>query len=124
MKLPLKVLMFIWKLLHNCFPTFDKLKERGIPVAGTCLMCNDLEETTVHLFLECICARAIWHGSNPGLRTSDMECTSIEQWLSQCIVSSSDLEQDRMCFLQTIFTTLWSIWNHRNMVLYQGIYIS
>ena len=40
MKLPLKVLMFIWKLLHNCLPTFDKLKERGIPVAGTCVMCN------------------------------------------------------------------------------------
>ena len=121
MKLPLKVLMFIWKLLHNCLPTFDKLKERGIPVAGTCMMCNDIEESAVHLFLDCNCARAIWHGSNLGLRTSDMDYTSVEQWLSQCIVSSSNLEQDRLWFLQTIFTTLWSIWNHRNMVLHQGI---
>ena len=73
--------MFIWKLLHNCLPAFDKLKERGIPVARTCVMCNDLEESTVHLFLECNYARAIWHGSNPGLRTSDMEYISVDQWL-------------------------------------------
>ena len=113
--------MFIWKLLHNCLPTFDKLKERGIPVAGTCVMCNDIEESVVHLFLDCNCARAIWHGSNLGLRTSNMDYTSVEQWLSQRIVSSSNLEQDRLWFLQTIFTTLRSIWNHRNMVLHQGI---
>ena len=57
-------------------------------------------------FLECNCARAI---------------ASVDQWLSQCIVSSTNLKQGRMCFLQTIFTILWSIWNHRNMVLHQGL---
>lgn len=57
-KLPMRILMFIWKLLHYCLPTFDNLRKRGIRVAGTCLMCNDLEETAVHLFLRCNCARA------------------------------------------------------------------
>ena len=120
-KLPLKVLMFLWKFLHNCLPTFDNLRKRGIQVAGRCLMCDEMEESAVHLFLNCTCARAIWHGSNLGLRTSELEYTSAEQWLSQCIISSKDLEQSRMIYLQTIFTTLWSIWNHRNMVLHHGL---
>lgn len=113
--------MFILKLLHNCLPTFDNLRKRGIRVAGTCLMCNDLEETDVHLFLSCNSARAIWHGTNLGFRTYALDFTSIDQWLSHCILSSKDLEQNRMGFLQAIFTTLWSDWNHRNMVLHQGL---
>ena len=71
-KLPLKVLMFLWKFLHNCLPTFDNLRKRGIQVAGRCLMCDEMEESAVHLFLNCTCARAIWHGSNLGLRTSEL----------------------------------------------------
>ena len=85
------------------------------------MYCVNLEQSASHLFLECNCARAIWHSSNLGLRTSNMDYTSVDRWLSQCIVSSTDLKQGRMCFLQTIFTTLWSIWNHRNMVLHQGL---
>ena len=83
-------------------------------------MCDEEEETTIHLFLNCPCARAIWHGSILGLRTFELQCNSVEQWLSQCIISSRALKHNRMNYLQALFTTLWSIWNHRNMVLHQG----
>lgn len=111
-KLPMKVVMFIWKFLHNCLPTFENLRKRGIQVVGKCLMCDEMEESAAHFFLNCPCARAIWHGSNLGLRTSELEYNSAEQWLSQCIISSKDLEQSRLTYLQTLFTLLWSIWNY------------
>ena len=82
-------------------------------------MCDEEEETTIHLFLNYPYARAIWHGSILGLRTSELQCNSVEQWLSQCIISSRALEHNRMNYLLALFTTLWSIWNHR-MVLHQG----
>ena len=82
-------------------------------------MCDEEEETTIHLFLNYPYARVIWHGSILGLRTSELQCNSVEQWLSQCIISSRALEHNRMNYLLALFTTLWSIWNHR-MVLHQG----
>ena len=101
---------------HNSLPTFENLSKRGIQVTNRCLMCDEEEETTIHQFLNCPCARSIRHGSILGLRTSELQCNSIEQWLSQCIISSRALEYNRMNYLLALFTTLWSIWNHRNMV--------
>ena len=69
-KLPMKVLNFIWKLLHDSLPVFQKLRCRGIAASNVCLMCNEEEETVNHLFLQCPFARAIWHGSSLGIRTS------------------------------------------------------
>ena len=46
-KLPLKILLFIWKLLHNSLPTFENLSRRGIHVTNRCLMCDEEEETTM-----------------------------------------------------------------------------
>ena len=105
---------------HNSLPTFENLSKRGIQVTNRCLMCDEEEETTIHQFLNCPCARSIRHGSILGLRTSELQCNSVEQWLSQCIISSKALKHNRMNYLQVLFITLWSIWNHRNMVLNQG----
>ena len=52
-KLPLKILTFIWKILHDNLPTFSILNNKGILANNKCLMCNEKEETINHLFLQC-----------------------------------------------------------------------
>lgn len=69
--------------------------------------------------MHCPVARAIWHGSNLEIRTSELHHSSVKQWVEACILQNEPGEDNRMCFLQSIFTILWSIWNHRNMVLHQ-----
>jgi len=68
-------------------------------------MCDEEKETTIHQFLNCPYARAIQHGSILGLRTSELQCNSTKQWLSQCIISSKVLEHNKMNYLQALFTT-------------------
>lgn len=119
-KLPLKILNFIWKLLHDSLPVFEFLVNRGITVTSKCLMCNDEEESLNHLFLKCHFARAVWHGSNLEIRTSYSFTLSIKQWVDFCVLQNDPRDNDRMGVLQSLFTTLWSIWNHRNLVLHQG----
>ena len=42
-RLPLKICNLVWKIIHDSLPTFQALKERGIPIATLCPFC-DCEE--------------------------------------------------------------------------------
>ena len=57
-KLPLKVLSFVWKRLHDCLPVKLKLANRGTQVVDVCHICNGESESPSHLFLNCDLARA------------------------------------------------------------------
>ena len=116
----MKILSFIWKLLHDNIPIFAILNRKGITTPTRCLLFDDNDETINHMFLTCSFARAIWLGSTLGIRTSDLANVSIKVWITSLFTTFYPLEQNRMIFLQACFTILWSLWNHRNMVLHQG----
>lgn len=118
---PLKINTFVWKLLHDSIPTFSNLNHRGIPIDSNCPFCNEQEETSTHLFLLCPFSRACWHGSTLAIHSSDFNNISIQQWLVVIINNNISRDLDAMNDLQSLFTTLWTIWNHKNRVVHEGI---
>ena len=119
-KLPQKICTFIWKLLHDCLSTLQLLKIRGISDDGLCPMCNYEEESTSHLFLLCPFARACWHGSSLAVHTTDFSDISVQQWLINLINALNWNEEGSFDYMQSIFTTLWTIWLHRNTMVHEG----
>ena len=87
---------------------------------STCPLCDEAKETTSHLFQFCSFSRATWHGTSFAVHTSDLRNSSIQQWIERLLQIHKDLESDNMSYLQGIFTTLWSIWTHRNLVVHEG----
>ena len=121
MKLPQKILTFIWKFLHESLPVFEVLNNRGILFSSNCLICNEENESLDHLFMKCPFTRAIWHGSNLAIRSSELQYRSVKQWVKDSILQNDFEENGGTGFIQSFFTIMWSIWNHRNRVLHQGI---
>lgn len=70
LKLPVKIITFIWKLLHNSLQVESILNNRGIAAKPTYLLSNEDEETKTHMFLFCQFSKAVWHGSNLLIHTS------------------------------------------------------
>ena len=120
-KLPLKIGNFIWKLMHNSLPTFLALTERGITNTSTCPLCNSDEESTSHLFLYCSFARAMWHGTTLAIQTSEQRNISVQNWIRNLLNRHERLDEVSMQYLQSIFSALWTLWNHRSMVVHEGI---
>ncbi|XP_050278159.1 uncharacterized protein LOC126719671 [Quercus robur] len=120
-KTPLKINTFVWKLLLDSLPTFSNLRSRGILADSNCPFCNEHEETSTHLFLLCSFSRACWHGTTLAIHSSDFNNLSVQQWLTGVITKHNNKDPNVMNYLQALFTTLWSIWNHRNKVVHEGI---
>lgn len=71
-QLPVRILNFIWKIMHDSLPVFVILNRKGISTSTRRLLCDAEKESITHLFLQCTFARAVWHGSMLGIRTTEM----------------------------------------------------
>ena len=98
MQSPLRIINFVWKLLHDSLPTMATLHNKGISNDDTCPLCNSDEETPTHLFLLCSFSRACWFGLDLGLHTS--EIVFVQIWLKDYIISSLNNEDQSMDILQ------------------------
>ena len=103
-KLPMKVLTFIWKLVHDSIPVLAILKGRSITNYSICPLCNEGEETTTHLFQQCTFARAVWYGSMLNIRTSEFSHMTTKQWIKDGISTNRVLGQNGMLFLRAFLT--------------------
>nr|GEV19201.1 RNA-directed DNA polymerase, eukaryota [Tanacetum cinerariifolium] len=58
---PIKINVFMWKLLFDKLPTRDNLEKKGLDVPSIlCGICDDVTETASHVFLRCEFALEIW----------------------------------------------------------------
>lgn len=64
LKLPMKILRFIWKVQRKAVTVRFELHKRIFWISLECVYCNIQEETTDHMFLHTDLLRAIWFGSD------------------------------------------------------------
>jgi zinc-binding in reverse transcriptase len=65
LKIPLKMIIFLWLMINNKLLSVDNLKKRRWHIVNRCLLCQDDEETGKHLFNGCTYySRALFQLSN------------------------------------------------------------
>jgi hypothetical protein len=58
-KFPLKSCIFMWCLIKNKIPIWDRMKLGNLEGLGWCTLCKADEETIPHLFLHCLFVKLI-----------------------------------------------------------------
>ena len=111
-RLPLKIKVFAWLLARRRL-MIRALRQQMVPNSPVeCPLCAGAVEDCSHLFFACPLAQAVWQAASVGrLRVSLEEAF----WRSL-----SDGPFCRETEWQTIFATLWSLWAHRNKVIFRG----
>ena len=117
-----KVLTTAWRILIDRIPSRVNLFRRGVPVTSTrCALCNLSEESSQHLFLECVFAQQVWSRCYRwigilGAQNKDLMNHFINFHLAHL---SNKQNQVWLGFWAAIVSC---IWEHRNLVVFrQGV---
>lgn len=81
-KVPHRILLFIWRLLLNAIPLLDILQKHHIQVNNVCPFCDSNTEDRDHVFLWCSFAQAIWFGIKPALRPTPSRFYDLDCWMN------------------------------------------
>jgi hypothetical protein len=120
--IPLKVVLFAWRLFRDRLPTKSNLIRRGV-ISGDAISCVagcGLEESSEHLFLHCNIFGAIWHYTYRWLNVSSVSPFTVGDHFIQ-FTALGGLVKARQSILQVLwFATSWEIWKERNNRLFNG----
>ena len=116
---PNKCKFFLWLALkHRCW-TADRLRRRGLPRPDSCPLCGQEDEDIDHLLLGCVVSREVWYAflSRWGRAgwVPDREDLLVD-WLPSKTPGGLD-EKDLWMSINLI---CWSLWRHRNGVVFEG----
>jgi hypothetical protein len=111
-KIPSKQATLIWRILNQALPVKDKLVSKGIRCSPICPRCNNVVETTNHVFMHCECAKAVLFGS--------INFQSVYQELSFCDWLSNMITNEQKGGIENIVAIIYHMWRARNLLVFQN----
>lgn len=122
-QVPLKVSVFVWRLLRNRLPTKDNLERRRVlhHEDSTCIGGCDSQETMAHLILGCPVFGSLWHLIYQWVSVSFISPESVADHLHQ-FGHLPNVPRFTHTFLKVIWhATAWVIWKERNNRIFSNI---
>ncbi|KAF4378896.1 hypothetical protein G4B88_008366 [Cannabis sativa] len=113
LKVPPKVLNFLWRVSANCLPTRFLLALRHVQVDSLCPFCSAAPETALHVLVRCNFAKLCWQQAKvPIVAPSAMLFRS---WFEEGLSKWNEVESIEAAM------TLWALWKVRNDVVWNSI---
>lgn len=117
LKLPMKIKVFLWLLLHRSILTKYNLPKRDWHGEKKCKFCA-MDESIDHLFFSCPMARYVQRAElcSFNLKTTPGSSSDLtEKWIQQFSKSTLKL------VLIGVAVILWTLWKARNCACFQNI---
>lgn len=109
---------FCWRMLLDNIQTKDNLKRKNIGI-GSCPLCNEFDESTIHLLFTCKFSHVAWANIYrwEGVLTALLSCPSTHLW-QHCARRCGKAK--RWVWWVVWVAIIWSIWKHRNGVIFNN----
>jgi len=125
---PLKVVLFAWRLFRDRLPTKDNLLRRGVILidhnSRECVARCGSNESSDHLLLHCNIFGSVWHCIYRWLDIYAAVPLYVTDHFNQFSYGGG-ISKVRHSILQVIwFATVWEIWKERNNRLFKDKYCS
>lgn len=91
---PGKMLINLWKIVHDCLPSGFQLRRRHIPATDGCCFC-ERDDRIEHIFLLCPFAVCVWDGTKQhfDLKLCMTELSNMKQWVFDFLGRSSGIQK-------------------------------
>ncbi|GJV63751.1 RNA-directed DNA polymerase, eukaryota, reverse transcriptase zinc-binding domain protein [Tanacetum coccineum] len=118
--LPIKVNVFLWRLMLNRLPSRVNLDKRNIEVSSLlCPSCLDDLETVNHTFFNCEMAKDLWSLLAKWWDVDIPVCGNILEWYDW--LPNVHISPKARLGLEGVGgTLLWCIWNYRNSLIFSS----
>lgn len=115
LKLPGKVLNFLWRVCSLCLPTASALVLKHVDMNILCPWCHSENETDMHVLFECDFARTVW--SLAGMSSIVQQLiTDSAGMVIRHVFNNCSREQ---CVQMGM--VCWSLWNRRNQWVWNKV---
>jgi hypothetical protein len=108
-KAPGKMIIHLWRFIHDCLPSGLQLCRRHIPAVCDCIFCGR-DESIEHSMLFCQFARVVWREIKQLFPRSLLrkDFTATKFWLFDFLARSNEQQAT------VLAVTFWHIWEARN----------
>jgi hypothetical protein len=108
---------FFWLLLKDRLNTRNFLRRKNMELPSyNCVLCSsNVEETLQHLFFECSFSKWCWRFVNVHWNTN---------LTPHNMIINSRRQFNSKIFIEIIMIVGWSIWCHRNAIIFDGASLS
>ncbi|XVF04810.1 hypothetical protein REPUB_Repub05bG0117600 [Reevesia pubescens] len=119
LKCPERVRFFIWLLYQNKLNTNVIRAKKGMTTLEVCDACLGGPETIEHVMKDCPLAVQIWRMMKNDAQISKFLDKPFRDWVkSNCFLVTTHGQGVEWNVL--FMSTLWSIWKHRNLRIFEG----
>ncbi|KAF7830841.1 reverse transcriptase [Senna tora] len=115
---PEKIKVFVWFCLNNALPCRANIIYKGIQVPNVCPICNQDNETQLHILRDCSYARRMW-GNLKFISANAL--ASCSDWIFSNVSDNSDFCEQVSRSSVFVFG-LWELWLNRNRVIFQDLH--
>lgn len=111
--------MFGWLLGHNGVLSKVNLARRNLCINVKCSQCEVNEETTLHLFRDCIIAKKLWHEIVPSPAWNLFFNCDYKEWI-YLNLNHKELTWNDVEWGKVFLVVCWWLWRWMNNVVFNG----